>query len=209
MRIIAIALLLVSAALAQDIFDQATKFCEGVVNSASDQSGLKGTGLAASVRHMAVASCRSGYIEGLLLGKAGPKGERATKDVSVPSITVPSITSADVPNITPKVADCTTYLTNPPTTECAPTGTGSLITGSGIVDLKEVGSLQDGICSICKKKGLKSTVTMDGMMSSTAVFCGNGHYDEDGVFVYPKPCNTVTQYGRCSRGHTVMVQSNH
>ena len=73
----------------------------------------------------------------------------------------------------------------------------------------ETGTLENGICSICKKQGLKSTVTMDGMMSSTAVYCGSGHYGEKGKFVSPPACNAVTQYGRCSRGHTVMIQSNH
>ncbi len=65
----------------------------------------------------------------------------------------------------------------------------------------QYGILQDGRCSICKMLGIRSTVTMNVFGSCTAMFCGSGHYDEDGNFVPPKPCNTCTRNGRCSNGH--------
>ena len=72
-----------------------------------------------------------------------------------------------------------------------------------------VGTLDDGICSVCKKLGKKSTVTMDMYSTVTAMYCGGGEdrYDEHGKLL-PKPpaggCNTATQGGRCSNGHKVI-----
>ena len=63
--------------------------------------------------------------------------------------------------------------------------------------------LIDGKCSICVKEGQKSTVTMDSFGSCTLMACSPGHYDEDGKWVAPLPCNTCSRVGRCSRGHRV------
>ena len=64
--------------------------------------------------------------------------------------------------------------------------------------------LHNGKCSVCEKWGVKSTVEMQMFGTATAMFCGNGHYDEGGTFVPPKNCNTLTRYGRCSRGHAII-----
>ncbi len=69
----------------------------------------------------------------------------------------------------------------------------------------ETGTLHEGKCSICEKAGVKSTVTMDGYSSCTAMYCGSGFYDEDGKFQAPKACNTCTTVGHCSRGHQVSI----
>ena len=59
----------------------------------------------------------------------------------------------------------------------------------------------DGKCPICKKEGLKSKVYVGGSMT-TLVHCGNGHYDEDGIYHAPGKCNTTTTQYTCSNGHT-------
>jgi len=80
----------------------------------------------------------------------------------------------------------------------------AIVTGK----VEEHGTLDKGVCSICKKQGKKSTVTMDGFASCTAMFCSASldTYDTDGHLL-PKTaaanCNTCTRYGRCSNGHTV------
>jgi hypothetical protein len=64
-------------------------------------------------------------------------------------------------------------------------------------------TLIDGKCSICVKEGRKSTVTMDSYGSCTLLACSPGHYDEDGKWVAPPPCNTCSRSGKCSNGHSV------
>ena len=63
--------------------------------------------------------------------------------------------------------------------------------------------LEEGRCDLCKRLGLRSTVTMDDWASCTAMLCGSGYYDESGVYHVAKPCNTCSMHGRCSRGHVV------
>lgn len=71
---------------------------------------------------------------------------------------------------------------------------------------EETAELIDGKCSICMREHRKSTVTM-GSGSTTLLYCGAGHYDEDGRFVPPEPCNTVRYDGHCSNGHHVVSTS--
>ena len=70
--------------------------------------------------------------------------------------------------------------------------------------LSDVGMLDAGRCGACKRWGVTSTVTMEATGACTAMFCGSGHYDENGKFQPAKPCNTCTFGGRCSRGHQVI-----
>jgi hypothetical protein len=62
----------------------------------------------------------------------------------------------------------------------------------------------DGRCPICKAEGKRSTVH-GGMGIVTLADCGNGYYDEDGVYHNPDPCNTGTYYYECSEGHNFIV----
>ena len=55
-------------------------------------------------------------------------------------------------------------------------------------------------CPICQKEGLKSKVYI-GWCTITALNCGNGHYDEDGHYHPPEPCNTMTCEYTCSNDH--------
>lgn len=57
------------------------------------------------------------------------------------------------------------------------------------------------LCPECRKEGRKSKVYIEDM-TSTAMNCGGGFYDENGYFQPVEDCNTVTTYYRCSRGHT-------
>lgn len=70
---------------------------------------------------------------------------------------------------------------------------------------EEYGYLENGRCSVCKAKGLKSTVKMDGVSSCTTLWCGSADpdFDEDGNPIPSKSCNTCTTYGKCSRGHSL------
>jgi len=70
--------------------------------------------------------------------------------------------------------------------------------------------LEDGKCSVCKRFGVNSTVTMDNFGSCTLVNCMPGHYNENGEYVAGPACNTCSVSGRCSRGHQVamVVRSN-
>jgi hypothetical protein len=65
-------------------------------------------------------------------------------------------------------------------------------------------TLVGGRCSECLKWHLRSTVTMNPTGFATALACDPGHYDEDGKFVPGPECNTLTIYGRCSRGHKIV-----
>lgn len=56
------------------------------------------------------------------------------------------------------------------------------------------------LCSWCVEQGLKSTIEIRPGFC-TAVFCGNGYYDEDGNYVSPSRCNTCTTHYECSQGH--------
>lgn len=58
----------------------------------------------------------------------------------------------------------------------------------------------DGICPICKSEG-KTSKVYPGPCSTTAMFCGNGYYDELGKYHFPEPCNTTTCEYLCSNGH--------
>ncbi len=79
-----------------------------------------------------------------------------------------------------------------------------LLLQSAINPQAEVGTLVDGVCSVCKKANKKSIVRMEGYTACTAMFCGSGHYDEEGKFIAPEACNTCTSSGKCSNGHTVV-----
>ncbi len=78
--------------------------------------------------------------------------------------------------------------------------------GTGIISstAERKAVLVDGKCSICIEDHEKSTVTMESTGWTTSMYCGPGHYDEDGKYVAPPTCNTTTSYGKCSRGHIVM-----
>ena len=56
-------------------------------------------------------------------------------------------------------------------------------------------------CPECVKQGLKSTISI-GMCMSTAMWCGNGHYDENGNFHPPNECNYTSCEYKCSNGHS-------
>ena len=64
-----------------------------------------------------------------------------------------------------------------------------------------------GRCPTCVKEGLRSTVTGGGYGMCTAVYCGSGHYDEDGYFHFPPNCNTCTTSFVCSEGHEFSVST--
>ena len=68
-------------------------------------------------------------------------------------------------------------------------------------------TLDNGKCSACGRWHVTSTVVMAAISSCTAMYCGSGYYDEQGAFHAPTPCNTCTQYGQCSRGHRLVIQS--
>jgi hypothetical protein len=57
-------------------------------------------------------------------------------------------------------------------------------------------------CPECKKAGLKSTVNRGEGMTCTLGHCGSGHWDENGKYHPPEPCNACTVYYECSRGHS-------
>jgi len=56
-------------------------------------------------------------------------------------------------------------------------------------------------CPVCQKDGLKSRVYIGGC-TITALWCGNGHYDEDGDYQPPEPCNKSACDYSCSNGHS-------
>ena len=58
----------------------------------------------------------------------------------------------------------------------------------------------NGKCPHCRALGLKSIVHIGSCMS-TALFCGNGHYDEDGNYHPPENCNSTSCSYICSNGH--------
>jgi len=73
-------------------------------------------------------------------------------------------------------------------------------------------TLDHGRCSTCKRFHVESKVTMDGFVSCTAMYCGPGPtvYNEEGNVISQAastPCNTCTEHGRCSRGHSVYSSS--
>lgn len=61
------------------------------------------------------------------------------------------------------------------------------------------------ICPKCAEEGTQSKV-YPGMLTMTAMHCGNGYYDEQGVYHPPNPCNTLTRHYSCSNGHTFTRQ---
>lgn len=77
----------------------------------------------------------------------------------------------------------------------------TLIAGLLLSMLFADGSEFNGICPICAEDGEKSTVTISGDAPST-MYCGSGHYDEDGLFHAPEPCVTTSYTGTCSNGHS-------
>lgn len=56
-------------------------------------------------------------------------------------------------------------------------------------------------CPVCLATGQKSTISIGACMT-TAMWCGNGYYDEDGNFHAPKECNKSTCDYTCSNGHS-------
>jgi hypothetical protein len=58
----------------------------------------------------------------------------------------------------------------------------------------------NGKCPHCRALGLKSIVHI-GACFSTLLFCGNGHYDEDGNYHSPDDCNSTSCEYTCSNGH--------
>ncbi len=66
-------------------------------------------------------------------------------------------------------------------------------------------TLHEGRCSACERWKVQSEVRMEMWITSTAMACGPGRYLKDGGYIPPVPCNTATQYGKCSNGHTVVT----
>ena len=100
---------------------------------------------------------------------------------------------------------------DPNVTDCSENGPGcTLTTLQGHEDPEPVpaivGEHWDGICPVCKAEGRKSTVRCDGMVLCTSMYCGNGGYDENGLFDPPSRCNSCSGECRCSYGHE-FVQS--
>ena len=58
-----------------------------------------------------------------------------------------------------------------------------------------------GKCQVCVELGIRSVVHVGGSMT-TAMYCGGIWYNEDGFVQYPEPCNTVTTFYSCSKGHS-------
>lgn len=58
------------------------------------------------------------------------------------------------------------------------------------------------LCKQCVEDGKKSRIRI-AKTSRTLLYCGDGHYDEDGVFhpPPPPPCNKTTITYRCSNNH--------
>ena len=56
-------------------------------------------------------------------------------------------------------------------------------------------------CPECQKLGLKSSITITSI-TSTSAWCGDGGWDENGNYVSPPDCNKTTIYYQCSNGHT-------
>jgi hypothetical protein len=75
-----------------------------------------------------------------------------------------------------------------------------LLCGLLIASIVFAGESWDGKCPICKAEGKLSTVSV-GMCMTTAMFCGNGYYDEQGNFHAPEQCNSTTCEYTCSNGH--------
>jgi len=78
--------------------------------------------------------------------------------------------------------------------------------------LTSLATLDNGQCSTCKQFHVESKVTMSAFMSCTLLYCVGEQtvYDEKGRIIpqpEPKPCNTCTRYGMCSRGHSVISYS--
>ena len=66
--------------------------------------------------------------------------------------------------------------------------------------------LVNGKCSTCLLLNLRSKVSMNQVgAKTTAMFCGNTTYDENGNIQLPKPCNSVTIQGKCTNGHNIAV----
>jgi hypothetical protein len=63
------------------------------------------------------------------------------------------------------------------------------------------------VCPECQAQGLKSEV-YQGSCSMSHKPCGRGHYDEDGNYVAPAPCNKTTCKYTCSKKHKFNVEHN-
>ena len=62
------------------------------------------------------------------------------------------------------------------------------------------------ICKQCKKEGKKSKVYI-GASTMTCVNFGNGHYNEEGIYVEPADHNSHTTQYSCSNGHSFKIDS--
>ena len=76
---------------------------------------------------------------------------------------------------------------------------------SGFLAWQAPATLVDGRCSVCAAYGAESVVYVDPTLSCTAMLCMPSYYDERGVYVKSKPCNTCRRGGRCSNGHSIAL----
>ena len=67
------------------------------------------------------------------------------------------------------------------------------------------GTFFEGRCPVCIEEGKKSTV-IPGVWNTTLMYCGSGHYDENGQFHPPDDCNTSSATFTCSNGHSFGVK---